>query len=233
MATVELNNLEFGWPGQAPLLSIDRFHLEAGERLFLQGPSGSGKSTLLNLLTGMLTPDRGEVRIAGTVISDLSGSGRDRFRADHIGFIFQSFNLLPYLSLIENVMLPCHFSRQRRDRARQRYGSVEKAATSLLAELGLVHDGSVLALSVGQQQRVAVARALIGSPPLLVADEPTSALDADRCQQFLQLLLNEVEQQSSSLLVVSHNLALGQSFDRSVSLERINQVADKEQSHAH
>ena len=162
-------------------------------------------------------------------VAQLSMLRRDRFRADNIGFVFQSFNLLPYLSLLDNVVLPCRFSTLRKQKAIERDGSVKQSAQRLLSELGLASqlktNQPVIQLSVGQQQRVAVARALIGSPELLIADEPTSALDADSRQQFLDLLLREVKTQNSTLLLVSHDPVLGERFDRSVSLSHINKVA--------
>ncbi len=229
MDVVRLQNIVFSWGKDAPLIDIPSFSLGKGERVFLQGASGSGKSTLLNLITGLLTPEAGHMYINDVDVAQLSTLRRDRFRADNIGFVFQSFNLLPYLSLLDNVVLPCRFSELRKKKAIERDGSVKRSAQRLLSELGLASqlktNKPVIQLSVGQQQRVAVARALIGSPELLIADEPTSALDADSRQQFLDLLLREVKTQNSTLLLVSHDPALGESFDRSVSFSHINSVA--------
>ncbi|NER61695.1 ATP-binding cassette domain-containing protein, partial [Pseudomonas sp. MAFF212428] len=180
-ALIELTELGFAWPGQPALLDIPSLRLEAGESLFLKGPSGSGKTTLLGLLGGVQKAGRGSIRLLGQELGELNQGARDRFRVDHTGYIFQQFNLLPFLSVRENVELPCRFSRSRAQRASERHGSVDQAAASLLAHLGL-HDPALLArradsLSIGQQQRVAAARALIGQPELVIADEPTSALD--------------------------------------------------------
>ena len=143
-ALIELSDLGFAWPGHAQLLDIPSFTLERGESLFLKGPSGSGKTTLLGLLGGVQKPNRGSIRLLGQELSTLSSSARDRFRVDHTGYIFQQFNLLPFLSVRENVELPCHFSRLRAGRASQRHGSVDNAAAALLAHLGL-RDASLLA----------------------------------------------------------------------------------------
>jgi putative ABC transport system ATP-binding protein len=229
MDVVRLQNVVFSWGKDAPLIDIPSFSLGKGERVFLQGASGSGKSTLLNLITGLLRPEAGHMYINDVDVTRLSMLRRDRFRADNIGFVFQSFNLLPYLSLLDNVVLPCRFSTLRKQKAVERDGCVKRSAQRLLSELGLASqlktNKPVIQLSVGQQQRVAVARALIGSPELLIADEPTSALDVDSRQQFLDLLLREVKTQNSTLLLVSHDPVLGERFDRSVSLSHINRVA--------
>lgn len=227
-ALIQLSNLGFAWPGQPELLDIDSFTLQRGESLFLKGPSGSGKTTLLGLLGGVQKPDRGSIQLLDQDLSTLSAGARDRFRVDHTGYIFQQFNLLPFLSVRENVELPCHFSRLRASRAVQRHGSVDNAAAALLAHLGL-DETSLLErragdLSIGQQQRVAAARALIGQPELVIADEPTSALDADAREAFLELLFAECREAGSSLLFVSHDQSLARLFDRSLSLAELNKA---------
>lgn len=227
-ALIHLSNLGFAWPGQPELLDIDSFTLQRGESLFLKGPSGSGKTTLLGLLGGVQKPNRGSIQLLEQDLSTLSASARDRFRVDHTGYIFQQFNLLPFLSVRENVELPCHFSKLRASRAAQRHGSVDNAAAALLAHLGL-DETSLLErragdLSIGQQQRVAAARALIGQPELVIADEPTSALDADAREAFLELLFAECREAGSSLLFVSHDQSLARLFDRSLSLAELNKA---------
>jgi putative ABC transport system ATP-binding protein len=228
-ALIELSDLGFSWPGHAQLLDIAHLRLEAGETLFLKGPSGSGKTTLLGLLGGVQTPNRGSIRLLGQELAQLSAGARDRFRVDHTGYIFQQFNLLPFLSVRENVELPCHFSKVRAQRAQQRHGSVEQAAVTLLAHLGL-KDPEMLsrradALSIGQQQRVAAARALIGQPELVIADEPTSALDTDAREAFIKLLFAECREAGAGLLFVSHDQSLAPLFDRSLSLSELNRAA--------
>ncbi len=228
-ALIELSDLSFSWPGQPVLLDIPAFRLEPGETLFLKGPSGSGKTTLLGLLGGVQKANRGDIRLLGQALSELGSGARDRFRVDHTGYIFQQFNLLPFLSVRENVELPCHFSKLRASRAAQRHGSVDNAARTLLAHLGL-KDPALLerradSLSIGQQQRVAAARALIGQPELVIADEPSSALDADAREAFIQLLFAECREAGASLLFVSHDQSLAPLFDRNLSLSELNRAA--------
>lgn len=229
---IDLQNLRFAWPKQAVLLDIDAFRLEPGQSLFLKGPSGSGKTTLLGLLGGVHLPQSGSIRLLGHDLSTLSASARDRFRVDHSGFIFQQFNLLPFLSVLDNVLLPCQFSKLRKQRAIQRHGSILTAAQTLLTHLGLapeLHQQLAGELSIGQQQRVAAARALIGQPKLVIADEPTSALDADSREAFLQLLFAECKAAGASLLFVSHDQSLAKLFDRSIDLNQLNRASRQQE----
>lgn len=226
MSSVTIKSLRYSWPGASdPVLDIGMFNLERGESLFLSGPSGSGKSTLLAAIAGVVDIPHDTIRVAGMDVGALSGSQRDRFRADHLGIIFQVFNLLPWLSPSENVLLPCRFSDVRRKKAGD-----DSAATAeaLLAELGLntaaLLHGPSSALSVGQQQRVAAARALIGSPDVVLADEPTSALDEDAKDGFIRLLLRECANAGASLLFVSHDRTLARHFDRAADLSELNGV---------
>lgn len=221
-SVVTLDGVRFRWPGQASdIVAIDELTLNAGDHLFVRGASGSGKTTLLSLLTGINTPTSGEIRLLGTDLGSLSSSGRDRFRADHMGVVFQQFNLLPYLTALENVTLSCAFSPRKAERAAAS-GGAESAARSLLRALNLsdnLHSSPVVELSVGQQQRAAVARALIGSPEILLADEPTSALDADNRDRFLDLLFHEAEAHSCTLIFVSHDQQLANRFPHSIELD--------------
>lgn len=222
---VEMSGVRFTWPGPRPFsVSIESLALRPRERVLLVGPSGSGKSTVLSLLAGIVAPQKGRLEILGTDLAKLSNSARDRFRAEHMGIIFQMFNLLPYGSILDNVLLPLSFGTKRRERAGG--GEAAKAeALRLLESLGLDAtelDGvSASSLSVGQQQRVAAARALIGRPELIIADEPTSALDRDRQQAFLDLLFAEVEAAGASLIMVSHEQSLGTQFNRVLHLNEI------------
>ena len=222
---LRLKDLSFGYAEGLDLIQINSFEIAKGESLFLRGPSGSGKSTLLGLIGGVLTPRGGEVRLCGKSMGNLSAGARDQIRADHLGIIFQQFNLLPYLTSLQNCVLPCRFSARRSERAAQMSGSVEAAAKALAQRLGLSDADlkrPVGTLSVGQQQRVAAVRALIGAPDLIIADEPTSALDHDNRGRFIELLNQQRQAFGSSLLFVSHDKSLAAHFDRSASLAQLN-----------
>ena len=224
---LEIKNLSFRWKNSgSPLLDMPDFIVKKHEHVFLQGPSGSGKSTLLGLIGGILVSESGELKLLGQDIKSLSRSGRDSFRVDHVGFIFQLFNLLPYLSIEENVMLPLSFSKLRAKKAGKSKIDQVNNAERLLKSLGLgeqlANNKPVTELSVGQQQRVAAARALIGNPELIIADEPTSALDSDLRASFLELLFSECKKAESTLLFVSHDSTLGNLFSRKISMDDIN-----------
>jgi putative ABC transport system ATP-binding protein len=227
---VSLSDVRFAWrAGAAAVIDMDELDIYGGERIFIRGPSGSGKSTLLSLLGGMVVPQAGTVRVLGQDLARLGGAGRDRFRADHIGFIFQMFNLIPYLSVVENVTLPCGFSARRKQRAADVSGSASGEALRLLEQLDMgapdMLHRRVTDLSVGQQQRVAAARALIGAPELVIADEPTSALDADRRLAFIELLFRECERERATLIFVSHDPGLAALFDRAIELTEVSGAA--------
>lgn len=219
---ISLSDIHFSWTDNSPTLKFDLLEVNRGEHLFIKGPSGSGKSTLLGLLTGIISPQQGKVSILGTDITQLTQSQRDTFRADHIGYIFQQFNLLPYLSVLENVVLPCHFSSIRKQRVN---GSVKTNALQLLHRLHLTEqrlNQPIVELSIGQQQRVAAARALIGQPELIIADEPTSALDFDNRAAFIELLMEEARKSNATLIFVSHDPTLEPLFHNSIHLNELN-----------
>jgi len=226
---IDIRDLEFSWQPNAPtVLSIGELQVAAGERLFIKGPSGSGKSTLLSLLSGVTTATAGSVRVMDQALERLGSVQRDHFRANHIGYIFQMFNLIPYLSVVDNVLLPCRFSASRRAKASARGNDLEAEARRLLQHLDMhhpdLHRRAVTTLSVGQQQRVAAARALMGSPELLIADEPTSSLDADRRESFIRLLFDECGEVGATLIFVSHDGSLERLFDRTVDLAAVNRA---------
>ena len=227
-SVIELREMTFRWHRRGPVI-LDIADLSVGpkERVFVSGPSGSGKTTLLNLLGGVAIPERGRLAILGRDTAAMRRGERDAFRADHIGFVFQMFNLLPYLSTIENVLLPCRFSPARIARMRSRGATPEDEADRLLERLKIdptLRAQSVATLSTGQQQRVAVARALIGTPEVIIADEPTSALDADARHAFMDLLFQEVAEVGAALVFVSHDIALAQGFDRVLRLPELNRA---------
>ena len=226
---LDLKNVCFSWKNSGrELLNLPELLVEQHDHVFLQGPSGSGKSTLLALVGGILVSESGTLKVLGTEIKSLSSSARDAFRVDHIGFIFQLFNLLPYLSIEENVMLPLIFSKIRAERAgRTKLDQVNEAHRLLRAlelEEPLAKKSTVIELSVGQQQRVAAARALIGNPELVIADEPTSALDSDLRHSFLELLFSECKKSGTTLLFVSHDSSLSELFKKEISMNEINIV---------
>ncbi|WP_088330716.1 ABC transporter ATP-binding protein [Lacimicrobium sp. SS2-24] len=215
-AVIQLDKVQFAWQ-QQPVLNIHHWQVNKGEKVFLYGPSGSGKSTLLNLLCGILVPQRGHVRVLSEDLTCLKPGARDRFRARHIGVIFQQFNLLPYLSVRQNILLAAYFG-----------GSAPGAGhlEQITAQLEL--DSAVLArpageLSVGQQQRVAVARALLNHPEIIIADEPTSALDTELRDQFVDLLLQCCEKNQATVVFVSHDKTLAGHFDQQQSLLQLSQ----------
>lgn len=228
-AIIQLSDVQFRWRKQDPLvLDIPELKVEVGKRIFIKGPSGSGKTTLLNLLGGVSIPEAGTLSVMGMDMTTLNPARRDAFRADHVGFIFQMFNLVPYLSLVDNVVLPCHFSARRRRKALDRSGNLEAEARRLLKHMELdvtsLASRPVSLLSIGQQQRVAAARSLIGAPALIIADEPTSSLDSDVQRSFLDILFREVGEAGASLLFVSHDSSMEAGFDQTIELATINQA---------
>ncbi len=224
----ELRDVRFAYQGGCDVLDLPALTIGRGERCFLHGPSGSGKTTLLGLLAGVLVPRTGTVQVLGTTLSALSSGARDRFRAEHLGYVFQMFNLIPYLSVRENITLPCRLSPARRARLRGVDANIEAAQLAARLEIAELLDQPVTALSVGQQQRVGVARALIGAPELVVCDEPTSALDSDRRDRFLELLFARCDEAGSALVFVSHDLSLATRFQRTVALPELNTAAGRE-----
>ena len=228
---ITLENVLFKWHAKQPepTINITKLDIDQGEHVFLHGPSGCGKSTLLSLLAGVTVPTQGNIELLGKAINQLSNSKRDRFRADHIGYIFQNFNLLPYLSPIENVTLGCQFSKQRQKNALKNSATIAAEASRLLSALGLndnLQHQAVAKLSIGQQQRVAAARAFIGSPEIIIADEPTSALDTQNRQAFVKLLFEQANAANSTLIFVSHDETLQTLFTRSISLVELQGGTD-------
>jgi len=221
MNSIEIENLSFAYRGGSPILNIPELTIKSGDHVFLFGPSGSGKTTLLSLITGILVPQAGKLRVLGEDISVMRTGQRDHLRGDRMGYIFQMFNLLPYLTVIENILLPC---RMNTPRAARVGGDLAAEAMRLASRLGIesLAQTSAAELSVGQQQRVAAARALMGNPELIIADEPTSALDMDYREDFLELLFENTRNTKATIVFVSHDRSLAQLFDRVVSLPEIN-----------
>ncbi|MBH1744609.1 ATP-binding cassette domain-containing protein [Stenotrophomonas maltophilia] len=220
---IALEDVQFGY-GMQLVLDIPRLWVEQGSSVLLRGISGGGKSTLLGLLAGVLLPGKGRIEVAGRALQDMGGAARDRFRADQLGVIFQQFNLLPFLTVRDNIALGLRFSRLRSARIS---GPLDAEIARLLSALQL--DPALMqrragTLSVGQQQRVAAARALIGRPALLLADEPTSALDREAATAFLRLMSAQCQAAGTTVLVVSHDDSLEPLFDRTIALSQINQA---------
>jgi putative ABC transport system ATP-binding protein len=216
---ISLNKCLFSYNQNNKLvINIDQLDIESGEKVFLYGPSGHGKSTLLNLTAGVLKANSGEVNVLGADLTKLSQSKRDHLRGEKIGYIFQIFNLIPYLTVKENITLPCVINP---NRTKEDYN---KQAEELIDSLGMREhiNKKVTDLSIGQQQRVACARALIGNPQMIIADEPTSALDEKNTREFMELLMREWEKRKFTLVFVSHDERLKTYFSRSISLPEIN-----------
>ena len=220
---IRASALTFAYSNGPNVLDIPELTVNRGERVFLHGPSGSGKTTLLGLIAGVLKPDPGSLEVLGQDVGALSSPARDRLRASHIGYVFQMFNLIPYLNVRDNIALPAKINAERRNRLG---GSIDDAVADAASHLGIAEllDERVTRLSVGQQQRVAAARAILGAPELIIADEPTSALDADRRHAFLELLFKNVQDAGSTLLFVSHDMGLADLFDRPLSLRELNRA---------
>ena len=218
---IDLKDARFRWPGRASFaLSVPEFLVEKGQSVLLLGESGSGKSTLLSMICGTILADSGSVSVIGSDLKTLSGWSRDRFRAEQIGVVFQQFNLLPFGSVTDNILLPLKFAPSRRKRCH----NPSRQAAELCQALGLpegIASSKAANLSVGQQQRVAVARALIGAPPILIADEPTSSLDELAQSNFLDLMFHQVAAQETTLIMVSHDPRLADRFDRTVHMNDI------------
>lgn len=225
---IDCQNLLFSWPKQPATLSIEQFSVKKGEHLFIQGASGSGKSTLLNLLTGVLSPQKGEIKVLGQDLNSMSNAQKDRFRAKHLGIVFQQFNLLPYFNAIENIELALNVSQKSNSRTDTADNS--QRINALLTALGInqetAHQPSHQ-LSIGQQQRVAVARALISKPDIVIADEPTSALDSDSRDRFMQELFALVNETQATLIFVSHDKNLQRYFSHHINLCEINKAGEQ------
>lgn len=220
---IKISQLSFRWPDTTTdLLNIPNLSIAQGERVFIHGASGSGKSTFLNLLAGTLTPNQGTISILGQNLSASTRAKHDSFRADHFGIIFQQFNLIPYLSVIENILLPLSFSNYRQSKLAKSKLPTYDHALEILDSLGLdankIANQNITKLSTGQQQRVATARALIGSPEIIIADEPTSALDASAKLDFIELLFREANKNACTLILVSHDHSLATAFDQTYAM---------------
>lgn len=233
---VLVESVVFSYVSGKRIIDIKKWRLNKSEHVFLYGPSGCGKSTLLNLFSGILSPQEGSVSILNTDITGLKPSKRDCFRAQHIGVVFQQFNLVPYLSVLDNIRLAMYFANDGDDKQSTDKQSTDKKSASkqeriisMLQALQLPTDciqQKASELSVGQQQRVAIARALINKPDVLIVDEPTSALDASAKDAFMKVLIETAKSSNAALIFVSHDQSLASHFKRIEALSDINQSAD-------
>ncbi len=220
---IHVQNLTFQYTGSHHLtINIPSLNIEKGDQVLLRGASGCGKTTLLGLIAGILTPTSGKLQVLGRNMSELSTAQRDSLRGNHIGYIFQMLNLVPYLNVEQNIALSCHMGQKRMQRVGK--DNLTKKIEKLANNLGLLSllKQEVTRLSVGQQQRVAVARALLGNPELIIADEPTSALDTGNRESFLKLLFEQCETAGATLLFVSHDDSLQSLFRRNLALSQLN-----------
>ena len=218
---VKIESLRFQWSKNNNFkIFVPKLEVGRGNKVLFLGESGSGKTTLLSLICGFLEPLSGSISINDKIISDLTSTNKDAYRSDNIGIIFQQFNLLPYANVIDNIILPLYFSKQRSKKVENKIN----AAMNLCDQLRLpesILNQKASNLSVGQQQRVAVARALIGSPSIIVADEPTSSLDTEAQELFLDLMFDQISKNSSTLLMVSHDKSLTNYFDQVIDINEI------------
>lgn len=234
---VEIKNVRFRYtPTSEWVLSIRELAIARGDHVFIYGPSGSGKTTLLGLLAGVLegqkqTNQSGEstLKLLNQDFLKMSHKARDAFRGSHIGYIFQMFNLIPYLSVKDNIALVTDLNSDRRDRIVNE-SNIASKIEELAMRLGIhsLLNRKVTELSVGQQQRVAAARALLGSPEIIIADEPTSALDHDHRAKFIELLFSEAKRANSTIIFVSHDRELQKLFPKSISLREVNEAASNQ-----
>ena len=224
---IKIDSVRFYWSKKSNFkIFVPNLEIKKGEKVLLLGESGSGKTTLLSLMCGFLNPLSGNISINGNTINQLSSKTRDEYRADNIGIIFQQFNLLPYANVVDNVLLPLYFSKVRSSNVSNK----KEKVIELFKQLRLPDDIAQFrasSLSMGQQQRVAVARALIGNPSLIIADEPTSSLDVDAQKIFLNLMFEQISENNSTLLMVSHDKSLSNQFDRLIDINEILIREDK------
>lgn len=213
---ISMQSVQFSWKGNTSAgLDIEQLQIARGEKIFLYGPSGSGKTTLLNILAGVIAPTRGEIHLLGKDITRLNSRQRDQFRAQHLGIIFQQFNLIPYLNVTENLLLRMAFL----PAEKRRLATTQMPLLLERLQLTAVLTTAAYQLSVGQQQRVALVRALLGSPEIIIADEPTSALDSELREEFMRVLF-EALGENTSLLLVSHDRQLLPHFDRVLNIQQ-------------
>lgn len=215
---IELSDIHFTYPQSDFRLNIQKLQIARGNKTAVIGPSGFGKTTLLNLLAGILLPDSGDIKVAGKSLSQLSEKARRNFRIRNIGFVFQDFRLIPYLNILDNMLLPFRINSISKMDAYSRQSAI-RLATDLGLEAKLKNYPAKL--SHGERQRVAICRALVNSPPVILADEPTGNLDPENKEKIMEILFDYVRQQQATLITVTHDMHMLKGFEQTIDFTHV------------